>query len=135
MRHAVAMRYALSIASIFAGMAISASFAQVHTDKGSNLYRVEEGWAKLPEGRKWGAAVGVDIDRDGKSVWVLDRCGTPDDCSGSNFAPIQKFDASGRLVASFGSGMFNYPHGLFVDRDDNVWVTDGRGRTAEDTRL
>jgi hypothetical protein len=61
-----------------------------------NPYRVDEGWAKLPQGRKWGAAVGVDIDRDGKSVWVFDRCATADDCSGSSLAPIQKFDASGR---------------------------------------
>jgi len=96
-----------------------------------NPYRVDEGWAKLAEGRKWGAAVGVDIDRDGKSIWVFDRCATADDCSGSNLAPIQKFDASGRLVASFGAGMFNYPHGLFVDRDDNVWVSDGRGKNGK----
>ncbi len=91
-----------------------------------NPYHVDEGWAKLPQGRKWGAAVGVDIDRDGKSVWVFDRCATPDDCSGSNLAPIMKFDASGNLVTSFGAGMFNYPHGIFVDREDNVWVGDGR---------
>ncbi len=38
-----------------------------------NPYKFSYGWAKLPEGRKWGAAVGVDIDRDGKSVWVFDR--------------------------------------------------------------
>ena len=93
-----------------------------------NPYRLDEGWAKLPEGRKWGAAVGVDIDRDGKSVWVFDRCATADDCSGSNLAPIQKFDATGKLVASFGAGMFNYPHGLYVDRDNNIWVSDGRAK-------
>jgi len=96
-----------------------------------NPYRMEEGWAKLPEGRKWGAAIGVDIDRDGKSVWVFDRCATADDCSGSSLAPIQKFDASGRLLASFGAGMFNYPHGFFIDRDDNVWVSDGRAKNGK----
>jgi sugar lactone lactonase YvrE len=96
-----------------------------------NLYRVDEGWAKLPEGRKWGAAIGVDIDRDGKSVWVFDRCATADDCSGSSLSPIQKFDASGRLVTSFGAGLFNYPHGFFVDRDDNIWVADGRAKNGK----
>jgi sugar lactone lactonase YvrE len=30
------------------------------------------------------------------------------------------------MVKSFGGGMINYPHGLFVDADDNIWVTDGR---------
>jgi sugar lactone lactonase YvrE len=27
--------------------------------------------------------------------------------------------------------MFNYPHGIFVDRDDNVWVSDGRGKNGK----
>jgi len=30
------------------------------------------------------------------------------------------------LVASIGAGMTNFPHGLFVDKDGNVWITDGR---------
>src|SRR6267154_1616316 len=91
-----------------------------------NPYRAVENWAQLPEGRVWGQAISVDIDRDGKSIWVFDRCGS-NTCTGSNVAPIQKFDSSGKLVASFGAGMFNFPHGLFVDRDGNVWVSDGKG--------
>ena len=35
-----------------------------------------------------------------------------------------KFDAAGNLVASFGAGMLVFPHGIHVDRDGNVWVTD-----------
>ena len=31
-----------------------------------NPYRVEEGWAKYPEGRKWGSTSGVDVDRERK---------------------------------------------------------------------
>jgi hypothetical protein len=72
----------------------------------------------------------VDIDLDGKSGWVFDRCATADDCSTSNLDPIQKFDASGKLMTSFGAGMFIYPHGLFIDRDDNVWVSDGRAKNG-----
>jgi len=99
-----------------------------------NPYHVVEHWAKLPQGRPWGQAIGLDIDRDGTSLWVFDRCGGTT-CVGSNVAPIQKFDASGRLVVSFGSGLINWPHGLGVDGDGNVWVTDGkagngRGETA-----
>jgi DNA-binding beta-propeller fold protein YncE len=134
MWHPKGMKYALGIAVVAAlAMPREGSFAQDGADSNAapNPYRVDEGWAKLPQGRNWGAAVGVDIDRDGKSVWVFDRCATADDCSGSNLAPIQKFDASGKLVASFGAGMFNYPHGLFVDRDDNVWVSDGRGKNGK----
>jgi DNA-binding beta-propeller fold protein YncE len=133
MRHASGMRYALGLAMVAAiAMLGEGIFAQGGADPNAapNPYRVDEGWAKLPQGRKWGAAIGIDIDRDGKSVWVFDRCGTADDCSGSTLAPIQKFDASGNVVFSFGAGLFNYPHGLFIDRADNVWVSDGRTKNG-----
>ena len=120
------MRLMLSFA-VVATMALSAGRAQAEDPNAApNPYRAEENWAKLPAGRAWGQAIGVDVDRDGTSVWVYDRCGAKT-CEGSNIAPIQKFDASGKLVTSFGAGMINWPHGLFADRDGNVWVTDGRG--------
>lgn len=90
-----------------------------------NPYQTIEGWAKMPEGRTWGSTSAVDIDRDGKSVWVAERCGT-NSCNGSNLPAILKFDPSGKLVASFGAGIMNFPHGIHVDRDGNVWVTDGQ---------
>ena len=127
------MKYALGIAFVAAIAAMGeGTAAQTSADPNAapNPYRVDEGWAKLPPGRKWGAAVGVDIARDGKSVWVFDRCATADDCSASSLPPIQKFDASGKIVMSFGAGMFNYPHGLFIDGDNNVWVSDGRAKNG-----
>ncbi len=95
-----------------------------------NPYKSITDWAKMPTGRTWGASAGVDIDPDGKSVWVLDRCGA-NTCFGSNLDPILKFDASGKLVKAFGAGMFVFPHGIFVDRQGNVWVTDGQGRGSQ----
>ncbi len=107
-------------------MALSAGRVQADDPNSApNPYHVVENWAKLPEGRAWGQAIGIDVDRDGTSLWVYDRCGGKT-CEGSKIAPIQKFDASGRLVVSFGSGLINWPHGLGVDGDGNVWVTDGR---------
>ncbi len=130
MRHLNNMKFLVVIAIAVAGVAVhqQRSAAQGDSDPNSapNPYVMEEGWAELTDGRVWGAAVGVDIDRDGTSVWVFDRCATADDCSESSLSPIQKFDATGRLVTSFGAGMFNYPHGLFVDKDNNIWVSDGR---------
>src|SRR4051794_34726829 len=90
-------------AGIVAGLAISANYAR--SDYGPNdapnLYKFDFGWAKLPDRRKWGAAVGVDIDRDGKSVWVFDRCEDLRSCSNSKLDPIMKFDETGKLVKSF----------------------------------
>jgi len=94
-----------------------------------NPYKVES-FGQLPAGRKVGATYGIDIDRDGKSIWVFERCGS-NTCDGSNVAPLLKFDSSGRLVASFGAGMFVFPHGLFIDVDDNIWVTDGQGKNGK----
>ncbi len=88
-----------------------------------NPYRTIEGWAKLPEGRSWGSMSAVAIDRDGVSVWVADRCGA-NSCATSMLDPVMKFDTGGHLVAHFGGGLMIAPHGIFVDRDDNVWVTD-----------
>ena len=112
--------------------ALSLGTAQAQETKDANAvnapnpYQTIDNWAQLPPGRVWGMAIGLDIDTDGKSVWVFDRCGAKS-CTGSTVAPIQKFDASGKLVTSFGAGMFNFPHGLFVDRDGSIWVTDGKG--------
>ena len=118
------------------------SFAQnaSPTNLAPNPYRSFDNWAKMPEGRTWGSTSGVDIDPDGKSVWVAERCGAyappsqfkpgePFACDGSSLDPILKFDASGKLVKSFGAGMFILPHGLHVDRTGNIWVTDGLGRS------
>jgi DNA-binding beta-propeller fold protein YncE len=94
--------------------------------------KVVKNWAMLPDGRTWGSTAGVDIGPDGH-VWAYDRCGA-NSCDGSNAAPILKFDrASGKVLASFGAGMFAFPHGLHVDRDGNVWVTDGQ-RSKDGTK-
>jgi DNA-binding beta-propeller fold protein YncE len=71
----------------------------------------------------------VAIDRDGKSVWAVDRCspGTNPGCLGSNANPVHHFDESGKEIRSFGGGMFVWPHGIHIDRDGNVWVADARG--------
>src|SRR5204863_7677430 len=92
----------------------------------SNLQKFTDGCAKLPDRRKFGAVVGDDMDRDGKSVWAFDRCESATDCSKSTLDPIMKFDATGKMVKSFGGGMINYSHALHVDKDNNIWVSDGR---------
>ncbi len=95
-----------------------------------NPYRTIEGLFALPEGRSMGSTSAVDIDRDGVSIWVFERCGART-CAGSNLAPVLKFDASGALVESFGAGLFVEPHGIHVDRDGNIWLTDVRGAAGK----
>jgi hypothetical protein len=37
------------------------------------------------------------------------------------------FDMAGNVVRSFGAGLIAWPHGLYVDAEDNVWVADAVG--------
>ncbi|MES2255485.1 MAG: peptidyl-alpha-hydroxyglycine alpha-amidating lyase family protein [Pseudomonadota bacterium] len=86
---------------------------------------------KMPTGRSWGSTSAVDIDRDGKSIWVAERCGK-NNCfdrrtgAMSDLPTVLKFDENGRLMKAFGAGLLVFPHGIHVDRDGNVWVTDGQ---------
>src|SRR5215467_15979561 len=84
-----------------------------------NPYRTIENWAKLPDGRMWGSTSAVEIDKDGKSIWVAERCGA-NSCADSMLDPILHFDENGKLIKSFGAGMMIAPHGIFVDAEDNV---------------
>jgi DNA-binding beta-propeller fold protein YncE len=85
---------------------------------------------QLPAGRAWGGTTAVAVDRDGKSIWVFERCGG-ESCATSTLPPILHFDPSGKLLASFGAGMFVFPHGITVDRDGNVWVADADGKNGK----
>lgn len=96
-----------------------------------NPFRVIENHFKLAEGRWWESTSAVDVDQDGKSIWIADRCAA-NSCAGSRLNPILKFDQSGALVRRFGAGMFVLPHGIHVDRDGSVWVTDARGATEDE---
>lgn len=97
-----------------------------------NPYRMVETWAKLPGGRGMGAVGDVMIDRDGRHVWAVIRCeplADParfgDECRDSKADVIYKFAPDGTVVSSFGGGgMFIWPHGIDIDPDGNVWVTD-----------
>jgi hypothetical protein len=101
------------------------------TNDAPNPYNTIEGWAKLPEGRAWGSTSAVDIDKDGRSIWVAERCAANScfDRAKNEMSPLHtvfKFDPNGKMVTSFGQGMFVFPHGIHVDRDGNIWVTDGQ---------
>ena len=97
-----------------------------------NPYQSIDGWAKMPTGRDWGATSAIDIDPDGKSIWVAERCGSDSlnqnypirSCAESELPVVLKFNSDGIMVKSFGGGIFAVPHGFHVDRDGNVWVTD-----------
>jgi len=131
-----ASRVGLTLGAVTAVVVLSGGHALTQagdqpTNALPNPYQTISGWAKLPAGRMWGSTSAVDVDKDGKSIWVGERCGANSclDRATGQIRPeptVLKFDANGNLVASFGGGMLIFPHGIYVDRDGNVWVTDGQ---------
>ena len=98
-----------------------------------NPYRLVEGWPTLPKtmnGGQWGEVIRVHVDSKG-NIWVFHRCfnvvpAGSATCIGRGSAnpPILEFDPSGKLLKSFGVGLFAYPHGFTIAGDGNLWVTD-----------
>lgn len=93
---------------------------------------ITQNWGDLPEGRVWGSTAGVDIDPIDGHVWAYERCGAgsfgdgaPVTCDTNPVDPIFKFDRhTGAVLANFGAGVFQTPHGIHVDSEGNVWATD-----------
>ena len=96
-------------------------------DAQENPYRAADpAFGELPGDREYGATSAVYPSPDGQTIWVAERCGE-NTCKGSDVDPILQFDLEGNLLQSFGAGMFVWPHGMHVDQDGNVWVTDAVG--------
>ncbi len=101
-----------------------------------NPYRLVPDWPTLPatmkgpNGRKWGEVIRVHVAPNG-NVWVFHRCfyDKPNGDAtclnrGDANPPILEFNPAGRLLKSFGVGLFAHPHGFTLDKDGNIWTTD-----------
>ena len=106
-----------------AGVTIAALIGADAIAQGT-AYRQTEGWAQIPEAFEWGQVIAVDVDAEG-NVYAFHRCSSTA-CVGRTESPLLKFDSSGKHVMSWGSGLLVWPHGLDVDSEGNVWITDGR---------
>ncbi len=130
------------VVAAFAAVILAGIGVEVVAQALPNPYRAVDGWAQMPDGRQMGAVGGVTMSPDGEYIWAVVRCDASDperfgnECLDSDLDPVLKFDLEGNVVESFGGGMFVWPHGIYVDQDGNVWVTDAvsAARTPEGTR-
>jgi len=100
------------------------------TESAPNRFQVIHGWPQLPEGTLLGQVSGAGVDSH-NHVFVFRRAenstvaGRPAPSTRMSSRAVLMFDgATGALLSSWGEKMFIVPHGLTVDRLDNIWLTD-----------
>ncbi len=88
-------------------------------------------WGQIPAGRTFGTSAGMEIDPTDGHLWTYERCGSGSaggpgiNCDSNPVDPVLKLDRhTGEILAMIGAGVMVTPHGIYVDREGNVWVTD-----------
>src|SRR5512145_2023276 len=97
---------------VFVVAALASTTAQPQNTPRNDLpqpYRTTRDWGQLPPGVAWAAVTAVEPAPDG-TIYVVHRC-FENSCAGRKEAPILKYDRNGKLLASWGAGMFIFPHG------------------------
>lgn len=88
---------------------------------------VDTGWPTIPADAKFGEVSAVDLDADG-NIYVLHRAGRvweePFPTMPIAQNTVFKFAPDGTLLAQWGAGQFIMPHGLSIDPEGKVWITD-----------
>lgn len=74
---------------------------------------------KLPASANFGGTSGVAFNSKGH-IFVIHR----------GPMPIMEFDPDGHFIRGFGDGLFDRPHGLRIDAEDNIWATDVAGHVV-----
>ena len=95
-------------------------------DRPAGPYTRVHPWSELPydaENYDNRASIIAIAEGPDRNIYVLTRCNR-NSCEGRSEAPILKFDPEGRLLQSFGAGLFTFPHNLTIDRGGHVWTTD-----------
>jgi DNA-binding beta-propeller fold protein YncE len=119
------MSHAKRIGIVFGLVALGATAAGAQAP----TYRLAEGWAQLPSGvERFGMTLGLELDAR-QHLWVFQRCFSTDCIDGpeETLPAVLEYDPSGRLLSSWGEGMFVWPHGFYMDAEGNLWTSDARG--------
>jgi peptidylamidoglycolate lyase len=91
-------------------------------------YALVREWPGLPEGFNLGAPAGLGLDSSGH-LFVLHRgfrqwsLLMPETLI-SDPTILELDSRTGQVINRWGAGLFIMPHGLTIDRNNNVWVTD-----------
>jgi len=107
-------------------------FNTMKKDKKSNThspkYELIKGWLQFPKDFPIGQVAGVSVDKS-QNIVFFQRTGRkwtgpfPDSLISSNTIFVVDKE-TGKILYGWGANLFIMPHGLTVDNDHNIWVTD-----------
>jgi DNA-binding beta-propeller fold protein YncE len=109
--------------TFLAAVLLCVATLQPTTHAEDQAYKLVDGWGPLPAGVTWGEVPAMTIDQSGR-VLAFHR----------NEPNVIEFDASGKVLKTWGSG-FVYPHGIRIDRNGFLWLTDARGQDGKGQQI
>ena len=77
---------------------------------------------KLPEGSGLGFISWLARDATTGEIWLIQR--------GDKADPVIAIDKDGRVIHSFGKGLYKIPHAIRLDPDGNPWTVDAGSSTV-----
>lgn len=86
---------------------------------GRFTYEVVPDWGKLPQEWEWGQVPAVAVDSQDR-VYVFNR--SPH--------PVLVFDRGGNFIASWGEGTINQAHGIYIDKNNNLFLVDSHAHVV-----
>lgn len=122
----------LAIAVLGAASLIAPASAQTAAGRRPPTFEVDPAWPVIPNDWVLGEVTSIAAASDGH-IWVLHRPRSiPEDQRGRAAPPVLEFDASGRLLASWGGpgDGYDWPereHGIWVDSENFVWISGNGG--------
>ena len=127
----LSLRIVIVLLIITLGFSLSWIFAKYSTSPppSGETYHLVPGWPNLPEGIRIGQVSGVDVASNGdvfafhraERVWEGEELTLELIPSPTVFILDHE---TGNLIEQWGADMFVMPHGLTIDKDDNLWLTD-----------
>ena len=93
----------------------------------SGTFVLAENWPSFPAKFVMGTPPGIGIDSH-QNIFVFQRALDDTELSVDGLVKentiLMLDNSTGKILASWGSNQFKKPHGLSVDQNDNIWLTD-----------